>query len=179
MSIAEHAFNRGIEDAENLLNRFDAAKGTSDAAGAEVLKRAGLVMAAAAWETYIKARVLDEFDAWLQAVEGSPIAKFTRRKLDQDLKRFFNPNAERTRRLFLDYFEVDVTKAWIWVNYDSAAAKQTLDALISKRGDAAHQANTSAHPSSVPHTVKRDELEKGIRFLKGLVVAMEKVKIAK
>ncbi len=36
-----------------------------------------------------------------------------------------------------------------------------------KRGDAAHQANTSSNPSCTPHLVKRDELEKAIRFLKG------------
>jgi hypothetical protein len=79
----------------------------------------------------------------------------------------------------LDYFEVDITKEWSWDNFDTASAKKTLDALIAKRGDAAHQANTSEHPSAEPHKVKREELEKGIRFLKGLVNASERAKITK
>ncbi len=97
---------------------------------------------------------------------------------EEDLKRFFNPNSERTRRIFIDYFDVDVTKGWAWDNYDSGAAKRALDKLVTKRGDAAHQANTAEHPSAEPHKIRRDELEKGIRFLQGLVSATDKVPIA-
>jgi hypothetical protein len=179
MSDAVNSFERGIRDADALLEMFDQAKGTPEAANAEVLKRAALVIAVAAWETYLKARIREEFANWLRAVDGSSVGKFIQRKLDEDLKRFFNPNSERTKRLFMDYFEVDVTKEWIWGNYDSAAATKALDNLIRKRGDAAHQANTSPHPSAVPHSVKREELEKGIRFLRGLVARMEKIKIAR
>ncbi|HEY8096207.1 MAG TPA: HEPN domain-containing protein [Methylobacter sp.] len=179
MTKASEAFNRSICDAENLLARFDAEKAPLNGKNGEVLKRAGLVMALAAWETYVKDRIRDEFDVWLQAVEGSPIGKFVRRRLEDDLKRFFNPNSERTRRIFHDYFEIDITKEWAWDNYNNATAKKALDALIAKRGDAAHQANTAEHPSAEPHQVKREELEKGIRFLKGLVAATEKVKVTK
>jgi hypothetical protein len=167
MTNASEAFNRSIRDAEELLMRFDAERhATNHPQNGEVLKRAGLVMALAAWETYVKDRVRDEISVWLQSVEGSPIAKFVRRRLEEDLKRFFNPNSERTRRLFLDYFEVDITKEWSWGNYDTASAKKTLDALVAKRGDAAHQANTSEHSSAEPHKVKREELEKVSVFLK-------------
>ncbi|POP54009.1 HEPN domain-containing protein [Zhongshania marina] len=179
MTKAADAFDRSILDAEDLLARFDAEKTSSNGKSGEVLKRAGLVMALAAWETYVKDRVADEFDIWLQSVEGSPIGKFVRKRLEQDLKRFFSPNSERTRRLFIDYFEIDITKEWAWQNFDAASAKKTLDTLIAKRGDAAHQANTSEHRSAEPHQVKREELEKGIRFLRGLVAATEKVKITK
>ena len=96
--------------------------------------------------------------------------------MEVDLKRFYNPNTERTKRLFNDYFEVDITEGWSWSNYDVALARKTLDAIISKRGDAAHQANTSPN---APHIVKRDELEKAIRFLMGLVEATDKVKVIK
>jgi len=178
MTKAAEAFNRSIRDAEDLLARFDGENASPNGKKGEVLKRAGLVMALAAWETYVKDRIRDEFDVWLRAVDGSPIGKFLRKRLEEDLKRFFNPNAEKTRRLFLDYFEVDITKEWVWANYDSPAAKKALDALISKRGDAAHQANTAEYPCAEPHQVKREELEKGIRFLKGLVTATEKAKIA-
>jgi len=179
MTKAAEAFDRAIRDAEDLLARFDAEKASPTGKNGDVLKRAGLVMALAAWETYVKDRIRDEFSVWLQAVEGSSIGKFVRKRLEEDLKRFFNPNTERTRRLFLDYFEIDITKEWAWDNYDSPAVKKTLDALIAKRGEAAHQANTAEHPSAEPHQVKKEELKKGIRFLKGLVAATEKINIAR
>jgi hypothetical protein len=179
MTRAADAFNRSIQDAEDLLNRFDSENATQSVhQNGEVLKRAGLVMALAAWETYVKDRIGDELSLWLNAVEGSPIGNFVRRRMEEDLKRFFNPNSERTRRIFQDYFEIDVTREWAWDNYDSAAAKRALDTLVAKRGDAAHQANTAEHASAEPHKVKRDELEKGIRFLKGLVTATDKISIA-
>jgi hypothetical protein len=51
--------------------------------------------------------------------------------------------------------------------------------LVAKRGDAAHKANTIAKKNSETHLVKRDELEKAIRFLKGLVAATDAFKIIK
>lgn len=180
MTEAYDAFNRSIQDAEDLLHRFESERATNNhPQSGEVLKRAGLVMALAAWETYVKDRVRDEISIWLRSLEGSPIDKFVRRRLEDDLKRYFNPNSERTRRLFMDYFEVDITKEWRRDNYDPSSAKKTLDALITKRGEAAHQANTSQHPSAEPHKARREELDKGIRFLKGLVKASERVRVAK
>ena len=179
MSDAADAFNRSITDAEELLARFDQENSTPSGKNSEALKRAGLVMALAAWETYVKDRFTEEFTVWLRAVDGSPVGQFVRRKYDEDMKRFFNPNSERTKRLFSDYFETDITQGWKWGNYDVAQARNALDALINKRGDAAHKANTSTKQNGDPHLVKRDELEKAIRFLKGLVTATEKTKIVK
>lgn len=179
MSEAALAFQRSIKDAEELLARFDEEKLSTTLRNPETLKRAGLVMALAAWETYVKDRVCEEFDVWLRAVDGSPVSKFIRKRLAEDLKRFFNPNSDKTKRLFLDYFEVDITQGWAWDNYDTSQAKKTLDAIISKRGDAAHKANTSRKPNGEPHMVKRDELDKAIRFLKGLVAVTDQVKLAK
>jgi hypothetical protein len=97
----------------------------------------------------------------------------------QDLKRFYNPNSDRTKRIFFDYFEIDVTKEWVWSNYDTTQSKKTLNKLVSLRCNAAHQANTSLNPNCDPDTIKRQELEKAIRFLKGLVEAMDKIKMMK
>lgn len=179
MTEAAIAFDRSINDADELLARFDAENSSPSEYNAEVLKRAGLVMAMAAWETYVKDRFNEEFTVWLRAVDGSQVGKFVRKKKDEDLKRFFNPNSEKTKRLFMDYFEVDITQSWKWANYAVADAKKTLDSLISKRGDAAHKANTIAKKNSETHLVKREELEKAIRFLKGLVAATDAFKITK
>jgi hypothetical protein len=78
MTKAAEAFDRSIKDAEDLLRRFDEEKVGPNGHNGEVLKRGGLVMARAAWETYTKDRIGDEFDVWLRAVEGSPIGKFVR-----------------------------------------------------------------------------------------------------
>jgi hypothetical protein len=179
MSDAAIAFEQSIKDAEELLTRFDEENASPVGHNPETLKRAGLVMAMAAWETYVKDRISEEFDVWLKSVDGSPVGKFVRQRLNEDLKRFFNPNSEKTKRLFLDYFEVDITQGWVWHNYDSLQARKALDVIVAKRGDAAHKANKSTKSNAEPHLVKRDELEKAIRFLKGLVVASDKVKLAK
>ena len=179
MSEAAIAFNRSIEDAQELLARFDEEKTNASGRSPETLKRAGMVIAMAAWETYIKDRVVEEFEVWLKPIEGSQLGRFVQKKLDEDLKRFFNPNSDRTKRLFVNYFEIDVTEGWSWDNYSPPQAKKALNALISKRGDAAHKANTSVNPSINPHLIKRDELEKAIRFLRGLVSATDKVRVVK
>ncbi|NLX19073.1 MAG: hypothetical protein GXY53_07310 [Desulfobulbus sp.] len=177
MTEAANSFLCSIRDAEELLLRFDQEQTGSTPYNAEVLKRACLVMATAAWETYIKNRFDEEFKVWSHAVDGSPIEKFVRKKKEEDLKRFCNPNSERTKRLFFEYFEIDITQSWKWANYEPAEAKKVLDALLAKRGNAAHKANTKGKKSSDAHLVKREELDKAIRFLKGLVEATEKCKI--
>ena len=179
MSEAAKAFDRSIKDAQELLERFDDEKTSSSGRNPETLKRAGMVIAMAAWETYVKERIQEEFEIWLKAVEGSPLGRFVQKRLNEDLKRFFNPNSEKVKRLFINYFDVDVTQEWVWDNYQAPQARKALNALISKRGDAAHRANTSSNPNCDPHLVKREELEKAIRFLKGLVAATDKVRIAK
>lgn len=176
MSEAGKAFESSIKDAEELLLRFDKENSKNANAGSEVLKRAGMVIAMAAWETYIKERFREEIAFWLVSVNGSLLGNFVQRRVDEDLKRFFNPNADRIRLLFNNYFEIDITSSWVWDNYQSSQAKKVLNELISKRGDAAHVANTSP---SAAHIIKREELDKAIRFLKGLVNATEKMTIVK
>ena len=174
MSRSALTFARSIEDATALLTHFDFLHKQS-AENAEVLKRAGLVMALTAWETYVEDRVQEAVQIRLKAVNGSPIGKFVNAKLTEELKHFHNPTADKTRKLFLDYLEVDVCASWKWLHYDCAAAKKALDDLIAKRGDAVHRSKVvvSGLPPAA-HLVKRDDLEKAIRFLKSLVEVTEK-----
>ena len=174
MSKSAESFQGSIKDAENLLAHFDAmAKPLPD--NAEVLKRAGLVMALTAWETYVEDRVREEVLARLRAINGSHIGKFMSGRLEEELKRFHNPTAEKTRKLFLDYLDVDVTAAWAWQQIDPPKAKKTLDELISKRGDAVHRSKPQTNQQSqAPHLVKREDLERNIKFLKCLVEATDR-----
>lgn len=176
MSEAGRLFEQSIVDAEEMLARFDFEKDKQQEQNAESLKRAGMVLALASWETYVKDRFKEEINVWLVSVRGSQLGNFVQMRVDEDLKRFFNPNTDKTRRLFKAYFDLDVTESWKWDSYHPPQAKKVLNELISKRGDAAHQANTS---NGQYHLIKRDELDKAIRFLKGLVRAMEMVQIAK
>jgi hypothetical protein len=173
MSRASISFTNSIEDATTLLAHFDNLH-KQNADTAEVLKRAGLVMALTAWETYIEDRAQEAVSARLKAVSGSPIGTFVSSKLAEELKRFHNPNSEKTKKLFIDYLQVDVCASWKWLHYDPVIAKKTLDELISRRGDAVHRSKPVAMGAPAPHLVKRDDLDKAIRFLKGLVEATER-----
>ena len=131
-------------------------------------------MALTAWETYVEDRAQEAVSARLKALNGSPIAEFVRSKLVEELKRFHNPTSEKTRKLFVDFLQVDVCSSWKWLNYDPAGARKTLDELIVRRGDAVHRSKPVTAGAPAPHLVKREDLEKAIRFLKGLVEATDR-----
>jgi hypothetical protein len=174
MSSARNTFENSIKDAEDLLGHFDAMP-KPPAENAEVLKRAGLVMALTAWETYVEDRVREEVARRLRVVEGSAIGKFVSDRLETELKRFHNPTTEKTRKLFHDFLGADVTTAWEWQHFDNAKVRKTLDELIAKRGDAVHRSRTiTPGVPSAAHLVKREDLDKTIRFLKCLVEATDK-----
>ena len=58
-SVAHQNFEHAIQDAVDLLNHFDSINIKPPPPEAEVLKRASLVMALAALETYIEDRVVE------------------------------------------------------------------------------------------------------------------------
>ncbi|RYD17698.1 MAG: hypothetical protein EOP88_25205 [Verrucomicrobiaceae bacterium] len=174
MSKARDFFEVSIRDAEDLLDHFDK-QVKPPPRNAEVLKRAGLIMALTAWETFVEDRVQEEVMRNPQVVEGSLTGKFMQAKLEEELKRFHNPASDKTRKLFQDYLGLDVTPHWKWPGYDPAAAKKKLDELLGKRGDIVHRSKVpDAGGPSKPHPVKRDDLETAIRFLKSLVEATDR-----
>jgi hypothetical protein len=173
MSRAKSTFESSIKDADFLLQHFDAINKHPPPENAEVLKRAGLIMALTAWETCVGDRVREEVQRRLRVVDGSYVGKFVVARLEDELKRFHSPNAEETRRLFQDYLGVDLTTGWAWQHFDTPKVKKTLDDLIVKRGDAVHRSKPIQSGTPASHLVKRDDLEKAIRFLKSLVEATD------
>jgi len=173
MSEAKISFDYGIQDAEDLLAQFDAINTKPPPENAEVLKRAGLVMALTAWETYVEDRASEALNKKLSVVAGSYAGDFIQKRLKTDLRQFHNPTAEKTKRLFSEYLEVDVTQGWHWANTNPARAKKLLNEWISKRGDAVHRSKPVNNGSPAPHLIKRDELAKAIRFIKELVKATD------
>lgn len=171
-SVAKKSFDRGIEDAEELLahcNRL----GNPLPQEAEVFKRAGLVMALTAWETYVEDRIREGLES-RSSNTRTYAEKFMQAKLEEDLRRFNNPNSENTRRLFSSYLELDVTKAWSWQHYDQERVIKELDEMTKKRGEAVHRSPSKIGGSPAPHLVTKDCLEKSIRFLCELVLATER-----
>ena len=172
-SQAAKVFRAAIKDAEILLEQFDKLNTKPPPPQTEVFKRAGLIIALTAWETYIEDRLDEALQPNLQQLAGSPLAKFVESKFRDDIARLHNPNSTKTQKMFLDYLGIDVTKTWTWSGLDVLATKKYLDALVSKRGNAAHRSPASALTAVNGHIVKRDELEKAIGLLKFLVDATD------
>ena len=173
MSRASNTFLEAIQDAEILLAQFDSIN-AKPPPHAEVLKRAGLIMAITAWETYVEDRAAEALEERIKAVAGSPFADLISKKFQDDLKRLNNPNSIKTCNLFMDYLGLDVARHWTWSNMDMKTVKQRLDDLLAKRGSAVHRSRAAAACPQNGHLVKRDELDKGIKFLKTLVEKTEK-----
>ena len=174
MPSAKETFESSIRDAVDLLDHFNAINIQPPPPNAEVLKRAGLIMACTAWETYVEDRIQELVHLRLGESNESFQNKFVIRHLGLALKQFNNPNTEKTCKIFSDYLGIDVAASWEWNNYDSTRVKTELDTLIKKRGEAVHRSKPSNAASMAPHLIRKEELEKSIRFLKMLVDATDK-----
>ncbi len=98
MSKAIQGFEYSIKDAEELLAHFDGINANPPPPSSEVLKRAGLVMALTAWETYVEDRLVEEMHKKLAIVQGSYLGDFILKKLHADLKSFHNPTSDKTKK---------------------------------------------------------------------------------
>lgn len=169
MSKSYEKFQKSIEDSKNLMALYDEHK--NDQIKAEVLKRAGLIMALTAWETYVEDRICEALDVQLKMVSGCKLGDFFKSRLDEDLKRFHNPSSDKTKKLYKDYLGIDdVTEFWKWNNYDPEKAKAKLNEFIKLRGDVVHHSKDDAQA----HPVSKEDLSKCIKFLDGLVDTFDK-----
>ena len=173
-SLAFQTFEHAIQDAVDLLNHFDNLNKQPPPPEAEVLRRASLVMALAAMETYIEDRVKEAADgiAGLGS-NGSHLAQFYRSSLENDLKYFHTPSTDRVKAIFEKYLGFDVTEGWVWNHYDPIRARTELNKIAKKRGDIAHRSWRPIAGQPTPHAVTRDDLRKHIRFLQDLVGATD------
>lgn len=173
MSKASETFDQSVLDAENLLKHFNTLNTKPPPPDLEVLKRAGLIMAMTAWETYVEDRVSEAATGRLRGLTDSSIAAFVQSRLDEEIKRLNNPTSEKTIRLFRDYAGVDVTSQWSWTHHDEKAVRDRLDGYVRLRGDVVHRSRRIAAGPPVAHPVTKEDLERVIRFLKRLVQATE------
>ncbi|TXH66813.1 MAG: hypothetical protein E6Q88_11280 [Lysobacteraceae bacterium] len=173
MSSAYDSFRINIQDAIELLKQFDAINNNPPPPEAEVLKRAGLMMALTALETYIEDRITEAADEIVMGSEDSILGKFYADSLKNDLKYFHTPNTDRVRVIFRKYLAVDVTEGWAWNNYDQTRARKELDELVKVRGEIAHRSLRPKEGEPAPHVVTKDSLRKAIRFIRDLVEATD------
>jgi hypothetical protein len=132
-------------------------------------------MALAAWETFVEDLIEEVVLGGNPHADAGHAERFMQTRLREELKRFNHPTSDKTPKLFLDFGGVDLTKHWKWANYDLASAKKRLDELLWIRGDIVYRSKEpdDGGPSKA-HPVKREDLAKAIRFLKGLVESTEK-----
>ena len=174
MSRASVSFAQSILDAENLLKHFNVLNTKPPPPEIEVLKRAGLIMAMTAWETYVEDRVLEVAAERLLVVADASISAFVQSKLDEEIKRLHNPTSDKTIQLFRDYAGVDLTDKWFWNNFDAKTVRERLNQYIKLRGDVVHRSRPLTQGSANAHPVTKEDLEKAVRFLKDLVQATER-----
>jgi hypothetical protein len=173
MSRASDTFALSILDAENLLKHFRTLNTQPPPPETEVLKRAGLVMAMTAWETYVEDRVQEAAEQRLSGLRDSSISSFVKSRLDEEIKRLHNPTSDKTIQLFRDYAGVDLTEKWDWNNYEPKLVRERLNQYMKLRGDVVHRSRASNGDTSMAHPVKKEDLERAIGFLKELVKATE------
>lgn len=174
MSGASETFEQSIQDAENLLKHFSALNTKPPPPEIEVLKRAGLIMAMTAWETYVEDRLQEASEQRLRNLRNRDIAEFVADKLAEEIRRLHNPDYHKTIELFSDYAGVDLKKSWSWNHCDLKTVKEKLGQYMKLRGDIVHRSRPISPGEPNSHPVKKVDLEKAINFLKSLVDATER-----
>lgn len=173
MSKASLSFQKSIQDAENLLKHFNKLNSKPPPPDIEVLKRAGLIMAMTAWETYVEDLLQEASEARLRKSSDPDIVEFVTKKLNEQIKKLHNPDYHKTVELFRDFAGVDLAEFWAWNNYDLKTVRQRLGQYMRLRGDIVHRSRVVDPDAPNAHPVKKVDLEKAISFLKNLVDATE------
>ena len=167
-------FNHAIQDSADLMQHFDALNKQPPPPEIEVLKRASLVMALAALETYFEDRVTEAVTTTCQKSGAEEQLKnFYRQSLEIELKSFHSPNVERVKTVFQKYLGLDITEGWSWNHCSKDQAKIELNRLVKKRGDIAHRSLRPLPGQPVAHAVTKEDMRKHIHFIKELVRATD------
>ena len=169
-SKAFESFNHAIKDASDLMGHFDSLNKMPPPPEIEVLKRASLVMALAALESYFEDRITEAVSLICDKSSVEEQLKlFYKNSLESDLKHFHSPSVDRVKAVFQKFLGIDITEAWKWNNYTQDKAKIELNRLVKKRGDIAHRSLRPAPGQPVAHAVTKDDMRKHINFIKELV----------
>lgn len=167
-------FEHAIQDSVDLLNHFDALNKQPSPPEIEVLKRASLVMALAALETFFEDRIVEAVEATCEKSHAEDMLKnFYKHTLETEIKSFHSPSTDRVRLIFSKYLNLDITEGWNWNHCTQEQAKGELNRLVKRRGDIAHRSLRPVLGQPAPHAVTRDDMRKHVYFIKELVKATE------
>lgn len=176
--MASEAYNDfliSIQDSVDLMNHFNALNSHPPPPEIEVLKRASLVMALAALETYFEDRITEAVEVVSsKRSRKDKLVNFYKRALEEDLKSFHSPSVERVKQLFIKYLDIDVTLGWSWNGYNPKKAKTELNRLVKKRGDIAHRSLRPMPGQPAPHAVTKEDMRKHLHFIKEMVRITDK-----
>ncbi|WP_160062602.1 HEPN domain-containing protein [Psychromonas sp. L1A2] len=172
MSISLNNFKLAISDAKELAECYDLLNTKDNISPPEALKRAALIMTMTAWETYVEDIATELFTNKFGVLQGCHIGNYLDRQFTLKLKTFHNPGSQKTKEIFEEFFGVNVTESWVWNSYQTPKqVKQTLDAWLRRRGEAVHRSQVDI---TKPDLIKRNELDKCVRFISDLVERTDK-----
>lgn len=172
MSISLNNFKLAISDAKELAECYDLLNSKDDTSPPEALKRAALIMTLTAWETYVEDIATELFSNKFGVLKGCHIGSYLERQFSSKLKMFHNPGSQKTKEIFQEFFGVNVTESWAFSNYQTPKlVKDTLDGWLIRRGEAVHRSQIDI---TKPDLIKRNELDKCIRFITELVEITDK-----
>jgi hypothetical protein len=171
MSEALKTFYRALSDARELLECYENLNGHPELIPPDALKKASLVLALTAWETYVEDVATELFKQKFSVLEGSKLGTFAQKQFDERLRFFHNPNSNKTKKLFEEFFDIDVTESWKWNNVFPEDAREQLNKWIVKRGEAVHRAQVDLN---LPQIIRKDELTKCIHFFNELAIATDR-----
>lgn len=163
-------FHRALSEARELLECYENLNNHPELIPPDALKKASLVLALTAWETYVEDVATELFKQKFSVLEGSKLGVFVQKKFDERLRFFHNPNSNKTKKLFEEFFDIDVTEYWEWNNVYPKDAREQLNRWIEKRGEAVHRAQVDLNQ---PQIIRKDELAKCIRFFDELAQATD------
>lgn len=170
MSKSIDVFHQAIVEAQELLTCFDKLNSADSQKPPEVLKKASLILILTAWETYIEDLACELLELKFSAVSGSLSGRFIEKKFAEKLKQFNNPDSRKTKQLFEEFFDFDITQSWQWNNVSISDAKEQLNRWLSIRGEIVHR---SLDDNNTPVIIRKEDLLKCFRFFNELVNATE------
>jgi len=164
-------FNQALSEAKQLFECYETLNLHESIAAPDALKKASLILTLTAWETYVEDVATELFYEQIKIIKGSNLGAFAEKQLAERLKFFHNPNSKKTKNLFEEFFDLDVTEQWSWNNVEPKDAREQLNEWISKRGEAVHRANVDF---TQPQIINKKELSKCLHFFADLARATDK-----
>lgn len=171
MSESLAQFNRAISEARELYDCYETLNCHPELSPPSGLKKATLILILTAWETYVEDVAVELFEQQFKVLKGCKVEAFATRQLNERLRFFHNPNSLKTKHLFEEFFDIDVTEHWQWNNMIPKQAREQLNQWISKRGEAVHRAQVD---KSLQQVVNKSELSKCFNFFIELARATDK-----